>query len=270
MITDQMVTQKAGLLVAKMKAPGNILNNVVRGMFGWKRQQLKTGATGQVLSIGTEEDVATLNMQNLEQAARFARENVLKNIASGAGMPASIIAQETLTEGFGEGTEDAKKEAAYLNYLREMMAPAYAFLDPLVQRIAWSPEFYESLKKDYPVYRKRPYETALHEWMSAFTATWPNILIEPESEKSKTADVQFKSVIALVETLGPELDPENKAKLIAWVAENVNEREELFASKLDIDETLLLEFLEEKRDQATMASETEEEPHEPPAFSARA
>ena len=263
MITDQMVTQKAGLLVAKMKTPGNFIDNVMQSMFGWKRGQIKAGVTGQVLSIGVEEGVEALKMEHLEPAARFARENCIKNIASGAGMPASIIAQETLTQGFGEGTEDAKKEAAYLNDIRESMAPAYSFMDRIIQRLAWTREFYESLSKDYTEYQRIPYETALHDWMLHFSATWPNILIEPESEKSKTADVQFKAVIAMAEVLLPTLDPENASKLIAWMAENANEREELFASKLDIDEELLTTYLE------TKASQPEEEPSEPPAFSAR-
>lgn len=271
MVTDQMVTQKAGLLVAKMQTPGSFIDNVMQSMFGWKRTQIKAGVTNQVLSIGIEEGIETLNMMNLEGPARFARENCIKNIASAAGMPASIIAQETLTEGFGEGSEDAKKEASYLNDVREGMEPAYAFLDRLVQRIAWTKDFYAALSRDYPEYRSVAYETALHDWMRAFSASWPNVLIEPESEKAKAADVQFKSVIALLETMGPELDPENKAKLFAWAAENVNEREELFASKLDIDDELLKTFLEEKATQAKAALETgaDKEPGEPAAFSGR-
>jgi hypothetical protein len=268
MVTDQMVTQKAGLLVAKMVSPGSFIDNIMTSMFGWKRQQIKAGVTNQVLQIGIEEEVEALKLEHLEPAARFARENCIKNIATAAGMPASIIAQETLTEGFGEGTEDAKKEASYLNDIREEMEPAYAFLDRLVQRIAWSTEFYESLKSDYREYRAMDYETALHEWTRAFSATWPNVLIEPESEKSKTADVQFKAVVALLETMGPQLDPENKAKLFMWAAENANEREELFASKLDIDEDTLREYLEaHANDPAPGAEETE--PREPATFAAR-
>ena len=272
MVTDQWVTQKAGLIVAKMKIPGSIIDNLMQSFAASKRGSIKAGVTGQVLQIGTDEELESLNMEHLEPAARFSRENVLKNIASATGMPASIIAQETLTEGFGEGSEDAKKEAAYLNECREMMEPVYKFMDRIVMRLAWTPEFYETLAADYSEYASKPYETALHEWMRSFEATWPNILIEPESEKSKTADVQFKSVIALCETLLPVLDPENKAALIAWAAENVNEREELFASKLDLDPDLLAEYLEEQKSQAeemAAAGDEDEEPKAPPAFSAR-
>ncbi len=270
MITDQMVTQKAGLLVAKMATPGSFIDNVMQSMFGWKRSKIKAGATGQVLSIGIDEEIETLNMQNLDKAAEFARHNCIKNIATAAGMPASIIAQETLTEGFGEGTEDAKKEARYLDYIRQDAKAQYDFMDRIVMRKAWTEEFYESLKVDYPEYRKIPFETALLDWIRAFSARWPNLLEEPDSEKSKTADVQFKAVVALLETLGPMLDPENKAKIVAWAAENANERPELFAAKLDIDEDKLREHLEaegERMLEMGQGAEGEREPTEPRPFS---
>lgn len=267
MITDQMVTEKAGLLVAKLQAPGSFIDSVMQGMFQQKRLQIKSGTTNQVLQIGVEEAIETLNMMNLDKAANFARTNVLKNIASAAGMPASIIAQETLTEGFGEGTEDAKREAAYIDFLRNDMAEAYAFLDRIVMRKAWSRDFFETLQRDYPEYERMGYESALAEWMDTFTATWPNAIEEPASEKSKTADVQFKAVVALVETIGPLLDGQNRANLMQWVAENVNQRSELFSGSLDLDIDQLAEFAEQQnRDQTS--DPAMKEVHEPRPFTA--
>ncbi len=260
MITDQMVTQKAGLLVAKMKTPGSFIDNVMTSMFGWKRAAIKAGVTNQVLQIGTEEDVETLNMQNLDKAAAFARTNVLKNIATAAGMPASIIAQETLTEGFGEGTEDAKKEVEYLEYIREDMQPVYDFVDRIVMRRAWTSDFYEALCVDYTELRALGYETWLHKCMRAFKASWPNMLIEPDSEKIKTEEIQFKSVIAFVETIAPLCDPETKSKIIAWAADNCNARERLFASTIDIDQDALQQFLEENRETQMIEGERSEGP----------
>jgi hypothetical protein len=99
--------------------------------------------------------------------------------------------------------------------------------------------------------------------MRAFTATWPNLLVEPDSEKSKTADVQFKAVIAMVETIGPLLDPDNAAELMSWAAENANEREELFGSKLNLDIDKLKAHLAEKAEQAKAMVQQPEEGEEP-------
>ena len=267
MITDDMVTKKAGLLVAKMKAPGSFVDQIMQTMFGAKRGTLKDGQTGQVLSIGTEEDVSTLNFTNLEAPYRLVRENIIKNIASASGTPASIIAEETLTEGFGEGSEDFKKEVQYLNYIRKDMAVAYAFMDKIVMRKAWTPEFFETLKPDYKELRKVQFETWLHDAMTAFVADWPNLNEEPDSEKSKMEDVQMKSAIALAEVLLPIVDPKNKTAVVAWLAENVNEREALFASKLVLDEDDLEAYLEENREQqaeALAGEQGEGEEEKPP------
>ena len=265
MITDDMVTKKAGLIVAKMKSPGSMVDQIMQFFMGVKRGQLKSGATGQVLGIGIEEAIETLNFTNLEAPYKLARENVLKNIASGTGMPASIIAQETLTEGFGEGTEDFKKEVQYLNYIRKDMDPLYAFMDRIVMRKAWTPEFFETLKADYKELRRVPFDTWLFNSIQAFTAEWPNLNEEPDSEKSKMEDVQMKSAVAVAEVMLPELDPKNKAAVFAWLAENVNEREALFASKLVLDEDALEAYLEENRQSAEDAMLMGGEDKEPKA-----
>jgi hypothetical protein len=249
MITDDMITKKAGLLIAKMKQPGPFVDEIMRTMFGSKRGTLKSGNTGQVLGIGVGEEIETLNFTNLEAPYKLARENVLKNIASASGTPASIIAEETLTEGFGEGSEDFKKEVQYLNFIRKSMAPIYRFMDQIVMRRAWTDDFFESLKPDYAELRDMEFETWLHQAMTAFISEWPNLNEEPESEKSKTEKVKMEAVTDMLEQLLDKLDPENQATLIEWATENVNERETLFASKLILDPEKLIAFLKSNQAQ---------------------
>jgi hypothetical protein len=237
MITDQWVTLKVGLLVAKQKAPGSIQNNRILQFFGFKRSQLKAGITGNVLSIGTEEDIASLNFQNLEGPAKFARDNCLKNIAMAASMPSKLLEQEEMIGGMAEGTEDAKQIARYIDRTRIEMTPIYAFFDRVVQRRAWTPDFYAGLKKDYSAYRNMPYLTAFYQWSNAFTAKWPNLLEEPDSEKIKVEDTRFKAVVALLETMAPLLKTEeNRAALAAWGADEINSRRKLFTTPLMINE----------------------------------
>lgn len=244
MITNDLVTKKVGLLIWKAKSPSSAISNRIQQFFGWKRAQLKSGITGNVLQIGAEEDIASLNFQNLEGAAKFARENILKDIATAANMPARMLDQETLVSGFGEGSEDAKQIARFIDRVRIEMQPLYSFCDRVVMRRAWSPSFYEDIQKAYPEdYGRVPYETAFYRWANDFTAEWPNLLTEPDSERIKTEEVRFEAVVSLVETLAPMLpDQENKAALVAWAADEVNNRKELFASPLIIDEQAIADY----------------------------
>jgi hypothetical protein len=241
MRTDDMIERKVGLLVAMMDAGGSIIDNVMQTIQGIKRNLLKEAETDNVLSIGKDDKIESLNLQNLDGPHELARKNSLKNIATAADMPAVLLENETLTEGFGEGTEDAKSIAKYIDSFRKEMAPLYDWMTPIVQRLAWTPEFFDRMAKKYPdLYgpgSKCPtHQIAFYQWQNDFAAAWPNYLEEPDSEKSKAEDVKLKAVIALVETLAPQLDPENKGNLIAWAVASLNENKTMFKTELEFDE----------------------------------
>ena len=261
MITDDLVLTKAGVLVAKMKPPGSIADRVQQAMQGIKRNFIKEAQVGNVLGITPDEDIQTLNFQNLEGPAGQARKNALDNIATAADMPAIILNQETFAEGFGEGTEDANRVVQYINGIREWLAPAYDWFDRIVMHRAWNPEFYETIQKEFlDRYKGVTYEQAFYEWSTSFSATWPNLHEEPESERVKIDDVRLKAVVAAFEVLSPALDPDNKARLVQWVQDCFNERKELFPSQLDLDMDDLLNYV---------PPVPAKEPDEPPPFSAR-
>lgn len=232
MITDDLVTLKAGLLIAKMKGPGSIIDNLMSSMAGYKRQLLQEAKTGNVLNIDIEEDIETLNMQNTDVAMTTARKNIIENIASAAKMPAKLLLSESYAEGFGEGTEDAKDIARYIGGVRKEMKPLYDFFDPIVMRRAWSPEFYKTVQAEFPQYRNVPYTKAFFDWKNAFHAEWPNLLEEPESEKVKTEKVKHEAIIAYLEVLLAQVDPANKVRVIQWANDNVNESKHLLPNPL--------------------------------------
>jgi hypothetical protein len=264
MITDQLVTQKVGLLVAKMKMPGPVINNRIMNFFGIKRSALKAGMTGNVLTVGHEDSIESLNFQNLEGPAEFSRDNALKNTAMGAGMPSKLLEQEEMIGGMAEGTEDAKQIAMFINRMRVEMQPSYDLMDAIVRRRAWHPGFYKTIQADIPEYKNVPYETAFYQWENAFTATWPNLLQEPESEKLEGEKIRFEAVVALIESLTPMLDPVNKASVVAWAADEINSRRELFSSALQIDEDVLAKYVP-----PVQQAEKPEKEEEPVPFSSR-
>jgi hypothetical protein len=239
MITDDLVAFKAGVIVAKMKSETSNANRRVWNMWGWKRGQVKTATAGNVLSISVEESIESLNFQMLEKPYQLARDNILKNIATAANMPARMLDQETMVSGFGEGEEDAKQIARYIDRMRIEMQPLYTFLDDVVQRIAWSPDFFRDIQRDHPEYRGKSYEVVFNQWRNSFVPMWPNLLVEPDSELILVEDVRFKSVVALIETLTPILDPANRAQLVMWASEEINARKKLFANELVIDQAEL-------------------------------
>jgi hypothetical protein len=248
MIADDMIELKLGLIVAKMKSPGSVINKAMQALQGLKRAILKEGQTGNVISIGIEEEIATLDMQNVDGAGTFARSNILKNAATASDMPAVMLENETLTEGFGEGTEDAKNIARYINTTRQDADPIYSWFDNIAQYRAWNPEFFAIIQRQYPVeYGGRDYKEVFFEWKAAFTSEWPSWLIEPESDEVKVEKEKCDTIVAVLEKLLPQLDPSNKNRVLQWAADNLNESKRLFPHELVLDYEALEDFQEEEQ-----------------------
>ena len=250
MVADDMVATKVGVLVTKMRAPGSIVTRTMSELFGQKRQVVKSAQTGNVISIGIDEDIVSLNLQNIDGSLTVARNNVLLNVATAVPMPAKILNQETFAEGFGEGTEDAEQVIRYLEEVRRWMQPVHTFLDRVVQVRAWTPEFYASIQAEFPEYAKVPYEQAFYQWRNSFEANWPPLREEPESEKVKVDEVRIGALLQIVQLLMPIVDPQNMAKLLMWIADNLNENKTMFTSPLELDwEAIAVEAEQRKQEQ---------------------
>jgi hypothetical protein len=158
-------------------------------------------------------------------------------------MPAKLLENETFVEGFGEGTEDAKTIAKYIESIRTWLQPVYSFFDQIVMYRAWNKDFFENLKKEVPSLKGMSYEEAFYEWKNKFTATWPEVLDEPPSKKVKVDQAKMRAIMKLLDTLMLVVDPENRAKLIKWAAINFNELENLFPkAPLELDYEILKNY----------------------------
>ncbi|ENS0146379.1 TPA: anti-CBASS protein Acb1 family protein [Klebsiella pneumoniae] len=236
MRTDDMVSVKGGLLVTKIQGPSSVVNNMMQKLSGIKRMMLKRGKTGEVLQIGANDSIESIDLSNLEKPLDSSRNHILENIAAAADMPAIILNSETFAQGFGEGTEDARSVAVYIDNIREWLEPLYDYFIRICQYRAWSIEFFTSLRADFPEL-KNTYNLYFSSWINNFEYRWPSSLKEPESEKVKVDEIRFKAIVSMLEVLLPQVntDDENRALLIEWAQTNANANESLFPQRLDLD-----------------------------------
>ncbi|EPW8638129.1 TPA: DUF1073 domain-containing protein [Klebsiella pneumoniae] len=236
MRTDDMVSVKGGLLVTKIQGPSSVVNNMMQKLSGIKRMMLKRGKTGEVLQIGSNDSIESIDLSNLEKPLDSSRNHILENIAAAADMPAIILNSETFAQGFGEGTEDARSVAVYIDNIREWLEPLYDYFIRICQYRAWSIEFFQSLRADFPEL-KNTYSLYFSSWINNFEYRWPSSLKEPESEKVKVDEIRFKAIVSMLEVLLPQTntDDKNRALLIEWAQTNANANESLFPQRLDLD-----------------------------------
>ena len=236
MVCDDMVANKAGVLVAAIKTPGSIIDRAMMSMFSIKRNVVKEARNYNVISIDPEERIESLNLTNIDGSMKAARHDIIENIATGAAMPAKLLLEESFAEGFGEGTEDAKYIADYIGEIRDWMSPLYDYFTKIVQYRAWTPEFYAAIQNDLPdEFKGRGYTQFFYDCVNSFDAKWPSLIKEAPSETIKVADVKLKAAIAAVEIMLPVLDPQNKAHVMAWLQDTYNDLDELFPNPMQLD-----------------------------------
>lgn len=239
MITDDMVTTKAGLLIIKQKAAGSIVNRAMQIASGIKRSYLQQGTTGNVLTIDVDEDIESIDLNNTDTAMTTARDNIIANIASATDTPALLLKDEAFTNAFAEGTEDSKAIAQYVTGIRNDMRKLFEFFDNIVMYRAWNKQFFAAVQNKYPdIYANMTYEEAFYQWKDAFKPSWENLIEETPSEKVKIEKVKLEGMTEMLRTLLPVINPENRALAIQWAQDNLAEMPDMFKStmQLDIDE----------------------------------
>jgi uncharacterized membrane protein YgcG len=262
MVTDDMVTTKAGVIVAKIKQAGSAADAIIAVATRQKRDVVKEAEVGNVINIGVDEEVESLNLMNLDAPMTMARDNILKNCATAADMPAMILNEETFVEGFGEGTEDARRVGLYVKRIRQEMDPHYAWFDEIAMHRAWSPEFYATVQARYPnVFGRVSYIAAFYAWKNTFKAIWPNWLEEEDSDKVRTQEVALRSAIAAATTLLPISDPANQVKIAAWLADTFNDLPNLFKTPIEIDVDSMEQYLQQRAQQ-----QAQQPTYQPPAL----
>lgn len=237
MITDDMVSRKAGVIVVTIKQAGSIINQRMRALFGFKRDVVKEAQVGNVISIGEGEKIESIDLKNLAEPFNTARKNIIENIASAVPMPAQMLTEESFGASFHEGSEDAKAQARFVRGVQKKMDPLYGWLDQIVMRLAWTPEYFHTIQAEFPEeFEGVSYEDFFWRCSNTFKAQWPSLLKEPDSELIKVDEIKLKSVIQWVEVLLPNVPKEEKARVIQWANDKFNELKILFGGdRLDLD-----------------------------------
>lgn len=254
MVADNEIQRKLMLLIAKMNSPGSILDKATLNFFGLRRSKLKDSATGNVLSIGVDEAIESLNLEHTDKGGTYARNNIIRNIAAASGMPAILLLDERLADGLSEGREDSKEIGIYIDSIRQSLQGIFAFMDKIVMRRAWNPEWYQTyVQSIYPEYRGLNYEAAFFQWSDAFEATWPSLYQPTEAEQLESECKKVDVAIKVYESLSKDADPENKAALMSWLQDVVQSAPLFSSTDMELDPDALVQWSQERQEQQDAA-----------------
>jgi hypothetical protein len=222
MTANDLVSQKAGVLVAKTTQNGSVMNAIKEMATAMKRKVVKFARNGGVISVGDKEDVTSLNLQNIDGALNAARDNIISDIASGSDVPAILIKEEAFSQGWGEGSEDSKAVSQYIDGVRQDIEPVMDYFEKIVQYIAWNEDFFNSMKSDFPDIFTGDYESTFYMWRREFSATWQELVEESPDKRRESDSKVIQQATALYTALTTNVDPENRATIADWLSSVVN------------------------------------------------
>ena len=222
MTANDLVSQKAGVLVAKTVQSGSVVSALKEVATAMKRKVVKFARNGGVISVGDKEDVTSLNLQNIDGALNAARSNIISDIASGSDVPAILIKEEAFSQGWGEGSEDSKAISQYIDGVRQDIEPVMDFFETLVRYIAWNEDFFNSMKNDFPEIFTEDYEKTFFMWEREFSAKWQELVEESPDKRRESDSKVIEQATALYTALTSNIDPENRATVADWLSSVVN------------------------------------------------
>jgi len=232
MVADNLVMVKSGVLVAKISQPGSIIDRVQQAAQNIRLNILKGARTGNTVSIKPDEAIESLDLHYLDYQKQ--RMNILETIALSLDMPAQFMTSDALSQGFGEGEEDAKLISSYIDRVRLDMKNLYDFMDNIVMHVAWNPEYHAALKNRFPGVSDN-YDEWFAQCKRSFKAIWPEALEPSKKERVEFQRISYESILQVFNALERVTHGENKGQLVEWVVSNLNEMETLFPNKLEID-----------------------------------
>lgn len=236
-VANNQVAHKAGVIIAKIKQASSTANQMMKVFSSRKAETLKFSSNENVITIDKDEEITSLNLQNVDGSLHGVRQSILEDIAAAATMPAQILKAETLAQGFGEGTEDAKQIAQYVARMRRWLKPVYDFCDAVTMRRAWNPAFIRTMKEKNPEeYGNKSEETIFREWQASFVAQWPSE--NNDAEQSDAIEKNYRILLDTARILMPMVQnyPDGMAELLEFMQTNINNTDnQLFAGELNID-----------------------------------
>ncbi|MGL5386645.1 MAG: anti-CBASS protein Acb1 family protein [Serratia sp. (in: enterobacteria)] len=222
MVTDNLVSKKAGVIIAKVQQNSSVISNLMGIANIARRKDIKDAENEGVLSIGQSDSIESMDLQNIDKAMTTARDNIISNIAAASDTPSFLMKDEAFANGFGDGKEDSKAIAQYIDSVRQTIEPVILFFERIVQYIAWSEDFFNALKASNPEIISGEYQETFLSWRRSFRSKWPELMEKSPEEKQDADSKLIVRAIKYVSAMAPLVDPINRTKLIEWSNETIN------------------------------------------------
>lgn len=193
------IARWTGVVIHKQDAPGlNAgLSHQVRAE---NISALKQIDAESVVSVGLKDSVENLQFDHVEDAMK-ARQAIIEDIASGAGVPSKLLLEDSFASLMSSGSEDFKAVIQWIEaYQRNELEPWIKYLwRVILARVTTEQKYYEYQAKETELSGVM-HSQALTDWMDSMQIQWPTLIPQTEEEKQESKAKKLESITTVYQT----------------------------------------------------------------------
>lgn len=209
--TFQRICKFTGVIIHKQESPA--LN---QGMSHQVRagniSALKNLDAESVVSVGAKDSIENLQFDHVEDAMK-ARQAIIEDIASGAGIPSKLLLEDSFASLLSSGSEDYRAVVQWIEaYQRKEIEPLLRYMwRVLATRVITEQKFAEYQAAE-PELSGTLHSEALNDWLQQMEVEWPKLIPQTEQELQESKAKKLDSIQSVYET----------TKDVDWYVSEVN------------------------------------------------
>jgi hypothetical protein len=174
-----------------------------------------------VISVNQKDTITNLQFDHVEDAMK-ARMAIIQDIASGSGVPAQLLLEDSFAEALGSGNEDYRAVIQWLEtYQSQEIELWYRWLMPVILTRVCTEKRFSAYAAAEPELSGTLHSEALQQWRDEMKFKWPKLIPQTDEELQDSKAKKLESIgIVFANT-----------KDAQWYADEVNALE-LFANEV--------------------------------------
>jgi len=260
-IAEMYLADKVGVMVVQSEGSGAVIDHSSEVVNEIKRISVDLAETGNVLSIGLNDKISTLDVTNANSVLVMLNDSCITAIATACGnMPAGILKNEALAQGRADGTHDKEMHDLFYVQIQDSTKPTFDFVDNLIIRAAWTREFVERIKVKYRHLQGKSYAVIMKGWMDGYERVFLSPSVPSEEQATNIAKQKIEALASssAMITASVKLGAINSQILIEWQAKNINDLR-FFPNDLNFDDEELLNSLTQEQEQPDESEQPDEQ-----------
>jgi hypothetical protein len=191
-IAENFLGSKVASIVINQDVKSSVYDKITEVISKIKRSKVDDLTNGQVITIGLDDKISSLDLANAHQVMAYLHESNMNDLASSTGWQASYLKHAMLSTGFADGSNDAAQIDKMLFGVQGFTKKTFQWIDDILFYCAWTDSFIDSIAQQYPdIYRGYSRNQIRNMWRTGYERIYNPPTAEPAKDKSESQKTQL-------------------------------------------------------------------------------